>query len=128
MICAFLVKYGKDKVVLPEGVTWDDIQTIARKSLVFAYSTHKANKLKVCSNGGYWGSTSTSDHVWESSLWAMSVAYSAFFQWDTLSEAQKGYIKAMLVAECNYELYRSIPIEDHPGIRHRRSRLPGPAG
>lgn len=109
MICAFLVKYGKDKVTLPEGVTWDDIQTIARKSLVFAYSTHKANKLKVCSNGGYWGSTSTSDHVWESSLWAMSVAYSAFFQWDTLSEAQKGYIKAMLVAECNYELYRSIP-------------------
>lgn len=109
MICAFLVKYGKDKVTLPQGVTWDDIQTIARKSLVFAYSTHKANKLKVCSNGGYWGSTSTSDHVWESSLWAMSVAYSAFFQWDTLSEQQKGYIKAMLIAECNYELYRSIP-------------------
>ena len=109
MICAFLVKYGKDKVTLPEGVTWEDLQTIARKSLVFAYSTHKANKLKVCSNGGYWGSTSTSDHVWESSLWAMSVAYSAFFQWDTLSEQQKGYIKAMLIAECNYELYRSIP-------------------
>ncbi len=109
MICAFLVKYGKDKVTLPEGVTWDDLTTIARKSLVFAYSTHKANKLKVCSNGGYWGSTSNSDHVWESSLWAMSVAYSAFFQWDTLSEAQKGYIKAMLVAECNYELQRSIP-------------------
>lgn len=109
MICAFLAKYGKDKVTLPQGVTWEDIQTIARKSLVFAYSTHKANKLKVCSNGGYWGSTSTSDHVWESSLWAMSVAYSAFFQWDTLSEAQKGYIKAMLIAECNYELYRSIP-------------------
>ncbi len=109
MICAFLVKYGKDKVTLPAGVTWDELQTIARKSLVFAYSTHKANKLKVCSNGGYWGSTSTSDAVWESSLWAMSVAYSAFFQWDTLSEAQKGYIKAMLVAECNYELGRSIP-------------------
>lgn len=109
MICAFLVKYGKDKVTLPEGVTWDDLQTIARKSLVFAYSTHKANKLKVCSNGGYWGSTSNSDHVWESSLWAMSVAYSAYFQWETLSEAQRGYIKAMLVAECNYELQRSIP-------------------
>lgn len=109
MVCAFLVKYGKDKVTLPDGVTWDDLQTIARKSLVFAYSTHKANKLKVCSNGGYWGSTSTSDHVWESSLWAMSVAYSAFFQWDSLSDEQKNYIKAMLVAECNYELYRSIP-------------------
>lgn len=109
MICAFLVKYGKGKVTLPEGVTWSDLEVIARKSLVFAYSTHKANKLKTCSNGGYWGSTSTSDSVWESSLWAMSVAYSAFFQWDTLSEAQKEYIKAMLVAECNYELYRTIP-------------------
>lgn len=109
MVCAFLVKYGKDKVTLPAGVTWDDLETLARKSLVFAYSTHKANRLKVCSNNGYWGSTSNSDHVWESSLWAMSVAYSAFFQWDKLSDAQKGYIKAMLVAECNYELQRSIP-------------------
>ena len=109
MICAFLVKYGKGKVTLPIGVTWDDLADIARKSLVFAYSTHKANKLKVCSNNGYWGSVSNSDYVWESSLWAMSVAYSAFFQWETLTEAQKGYIKAMLVAECNYELQRSIP-------------------
>ena len=109
MVCAFLVKYGQGKVTLPAGVTWAELETIARKSLVFAYSTHKANKLKVCSNNGYWGSTSNSDHVWESSLWAMSVAYSAFFQWDTLSESQKNYIKALLVAECNYELQRSIP-------------------
>ncbi len=109
MICAFLVKYGKGKVVLPDGVTWDEIETIARKSLVFAYSTHKANRLKVCSNKGYWGSTSKKDVSWESSLWAMSVAYSAFFQWEKLSDRQKGYIKAMLVAECNYELERDIP-------------------
>ena len=77
MICAFLVKYGKDKVSLPEGVTWTDLEQMAMKSLVFAYSTHKANKLKVCSGNNYWGSVSTSDKVWESSLWAMSVAYSA---------------------------------------------------
>lgn len=109
MICAFLVKYGQGKVTLPDGVTWDDLRTIARKSLVFAYSTHKANKLKVCSNGGYWGSTASNDYVWESSLWAMSVAYSAFFQWETLSEQQRGYIQAMLVAECNCELQRTIP-------------------
>ena len=109
MICAFLAKYGKDKVTLPANVTWDDIEDMAMKSLVFAYSTHKANKLKVCSGNNYWGSTSTSDHVWESSLWAMSVAYSAFFQWDKLSDAQKGYVKSLLKAECNYELYRSIP-------------------
>lgn len=110
MICAFLVKYGKPAgVTLPTGVTWDKIEDMAMKSLIFAYSTHKANKLKVCSGNNYWGSTSTSDAVWESSLWAMSVAYSAFFQWDKLSTAQKGYIEKLLKAECNYELYRTIP-------------------
>ena len=110
MICAFLVKYGKPAgVTLPTGVTWSDIENMAKKSLVFAYSTHKANKLKVCSGGNYWGSVSTSDYVWESSLWAMSVAYSAFFQWDSLSETQKGYVYNMLKAECDYELNRSIP-------------------
>ena len=109
MICAFLVKYGKGKVTLPAGVTWDELETIAMKSLIFAYSTHKANKLKVTAGNKYWGSTSTSDYVWESSLWAMSVAYSAFFQWEKLSEQQRGYIYNLLKAECNYELYRSIP-------------------
>ena len=110
MICAFLVKYGKPAgVALPSGVTWNRLEDIAMKSLVFAYSTHKANKLKTCSGGNYWGSTSTSDVAWESSLWAMSVAYSAFFQWDKLSDAQHTYIYNLLKAECNYELNRSIP-------------------
>jgi hypothetical protein len=109
MICAFLVKYGKKVVTLPSGVKWDDLEAMAKKSLVFAYSTHKANKLKVCAGNKYWGSTSTSDAVWESSLWAMSVAYSAFFQWDKLTDAQKNYIYKLLKAECNYELERSIP-------------------
>ena len=109
MICAFLVKYGKDKVTLPQGVTWNDLETMAMKSLVFAYSTHKANKLKVCKGNNYWGSTSANDAVWESSLWAMSVAYSAFFQWDRLNDKQKGYIYKLLKAECNYELQRHIP-------------------
>ncbi len=110
MICAFLVKYAKPAgVTLPAGVTWEKIEEMAMKSLIFAYSTHKANKLKVCSGNNYWGSVSTSDNVWESSLWAMSVAYSAFFQWDKLSTKQKGYIEAMMKAECNYELYRTIP-------------------
>lgn len=110
MICAFLVKYGKPAgVKLPADVTWDKIEELAMKSLVFAYSTHKANRLKVCKGGNYWGSVSNADHVWESSLWTMSVAYSAFFQWDKLSDAQKGYIYNLLKAECNYELERSIP-------------------
>ena len=109
MICAFLTKYAKDKVTLPVGVTWTDLEDMAMQSLVFAYSTHKANKLKVCSGNNYWGSMSNSDCVWESSLWAMSVAYSAYFQWDKLTTEQKGYIYALLKAECNYELERSIP-------------------
>lgn len=109
MICSFLVKYGKGKVTLPENVTWDDLEQMAMKSLVYAYSTHKANKLKVCSGNNYWGSTTTSDYVWESSLWAMSVAYSAYFQWDKLSDTQKEYIEKLLKAECNYELNRTIP-------------------
>ncbi|MBR3858686.1 MAG: hypothetical protein IKJ18_01530 [Bacteroidaceae bacterium] len=109
MICAFLAKYAKEKVALPEGVAWKDVEDMAMQSLVFAYSTHKANKLKTCSGNNYWGSTSKNDYTWESSLWAMSVAYSAYFQWDRLSDAQKGYIYALLKAECNYELERSIP-------------------
>ena len=109
MICAFLVKYAKDRVSLPEGVTWTDVEDMAMQSLVFAYSTHKANRLKVCKDNNYWGSTSKNDYTWESSLWAMSVAYSAYFQWDKLTEGQKGYIYALLKAECNYELERSIP-------------------
>ena len=109
MICAFLVKYAKDKVILPEGVAWTDVEDMAMQSLVFAYSTHKANRLKVCKGNNYWGSTSKNDYTWESSLWAMSVAYSAYFQWDKLTDEQKGYIYALLKAECNYELERSIP-------------------
>ncbi len=110
MICAFLVKYAKPAgITLPDGVTWAQVEEMAMKSLIFAYSTHKANQLKVCAGGRYWGSTGKNDVVWESSLWAMSVAYSAYFQWNKLSEQQKGYIYALLKAECNYELERNIP-------------------
>lgn len=109
MICAFLYKYGKDKVTLPTGVSWDDVNNMAKKSLIFAYSTHKANKLKTCAAGDYWGSASTSDYVWESSLWSMSVAYSAFFQYDQLTAAQKQYVYNLVKSECNYELTRTVP-------------------
>lgn len=110
MVCAFLVKYGKTQgVALPKDVTWDEIELMAMQSLVFAYSTHKANRLKVCSDRRYWGSTSEKDVVWESSLWAMSVAYSAYFQWDKLTEEQRQYVYELLKAECNYELHRKVP-------------------
>ena len=110
MICAFLVRYGPTMgATLPSGVTWVDLETMAKKSLAWAYATHKANKLRQTTNNAYWGSTSTSDSQWESSLWAMSVAYSAFFQWYELTEIQQSHIYKMLKAECNYELQRSIP-------------------
>ena len=109
MICAFLVKYAQGKVTLPEGITWDNLNNWAARSLNYAYSTHKANRLYACKNNSYWGSTAKNDSQWESSLWAMSVAYSAFFQWDTLTADQKKAIEKMLEAECNYELERDIP-------------------
>ena len=109
MICAFLVKYGKGKVTLPTNVSWSDLESMAKKSLAWAYATHKANKLRATTNNGYWGSTAKSDSQWESSLWAMSVAYSAFFQWDKLNNTQKNHIYKLLKAECNYELERDIP-------------------
>lgn len=109
MVCAFMVKYGKGKVALPNGVSWNDIEKMAMESLTYSYSSHKANKLVRCRDGKYWGSISVEDYTWESSLWAMSAAYSAFFQWDKLSYIQKKYIENMLKSECNYELHRSVP-------------------
>lgn len=109
MIAAFLCKYAQGKVQLPNGMTWDEVHDMAMKSLVFGYSTHKANKLKVTSNNAYWGSTSTSDNVWESSLWTMSLCYAAHFLDESLTDAQRKYIYNMVKAECNYELGRSIP-------------------
>lgn len=108
MICAYLVKYAKGKVTLPEGITWDKLEELAMQSLTYSYSTHRANKLYACKDNNYWGSTNGSGQ-WESSLWAMSVAYSAFFQWDKLTDTQKKMIEQMMVSECDYELNRTIP-------------------
>ena len=109
MICAFLCQYGQGKVKLPDGITWATIKGMAIRSLIFGYSTHKANKLKTTSDNAYWGSVSVSDHVWESSLWAMSLAYASYFLRDELNNTQKRYIYNMVKAECDYELQRGIP-------------------
>ena len=109
MVCAFLYKYAQGKVTLPEGITWSDVRDMALKSLIWGYSSHNANKFKVTTRQAYWGSTSTSQYTWESSLWAMSLAYSAHFLDAELTAEQKGYIYNMVKAECNYELNRSIP-------------------
>ena len=109
MVCAFLYKYAKGKTTLPAGITWDDVKEMAIKSLIWGYSSHNANKFKVTSRNAYWGSTSTSQYTWESSLWAMSLCYAAHFLAEELTATQRTYIYNMVKAECNYELYRSIP-------------------
>ena len=109
MICAFLCRYANGKVTLPQPASWASLAEMAHATLTYSLSTHKANRLYPCKGIQYWGSTSQADHSWESSLWAMSVAYSAFFQWDKLNEAERQLVYQMLKAECNYELERSIP-------------------
>ncbi len=99
MICAFLTKFGG----------CHDLDSIAYKTLCYAVDTHKAIRKTTCKNGKYWGSMSSADNQWESSLWAMSVAYSAYFQWNRLSDEMKRNIHTLLSAECNYELERTIP-------------------
>ncbi|WP_434504064.1 hypothetical protein [Prevotella sp.] len=101
MISAFLCRYG-------HGVS-PELKNMAKQSLDYAVSTHKAVKLKACRDGKYWGSVSKNDNQWESSLWAMSVAYSAFFQWDDLSKSERDNVYKLLKSECNYELERDIP-------------------
>ena len=55
MVCAFLVRYGKGQVSLPEGVTWDNLESMARRSLVVAYYNHNAHKLEKIQGCVNWG-------------------------------------------------------------------------
>lgn len=117
MVSAFLCRYAKDKVELPATVSWQQLDSMALKSLRYSVATHKAVKKKTCADGKYWGSVSEADHKWESSLWALSVAYSAYFQWDKLSDSLRNDIYKLLRAECNYELERDIPTGYHYNTR-----------
>lgn len=109
MVAAFMGRYAKGQVMLPQDITWEQLDSVSFRSLHYAVATHKAVRKRACKDGHYWGSVSTADHQWESSLWAMSVAYSAFFQWNRLPQSLKDDIHTLLLAECNYELQRSIP-------------------
>lgn len=109
MLFAFVYKYGNGKVTLPAGLTMDQVKDMALKSLRWGYSTHKANNLLKTTNNANWGSMSTSNNQWESSLWTMSLAYAAHFLADELTQAEKDCIYKMIVAECEYELQRTVP-------------------
>ncbi len=108
MTAAFIYKYSIG-VNLPQGIDRSQLATLAYQSLRYAIGTHKAVRAIACKDGKYWGSTAKDDYQWESSLWAMSVAYSAYFQWQRLTAEDKQNLYQLLVAECNYELERDIP-------------------
>ncbi|MFA6873205.1 MAG: discoidin domain-containing protein, partial [Bacteroidaceae bacterium] len=108
-ICAFLYTHGQN-VTLPSGITMADVKDMAIKALTWAYSTHRANQLKLCTNNAYWGSSmKTGVYTWESSMWAESVAYATWLLGDELNATQKAYAKAMIMDEANYEVSRDIP-------------------
>lgn len=109
MVSAFMCRYASGSTSLPAGVSYARLDTMALKTLAYAVDSHKAVRKTRCGDGRYWGSTSLRDHQWESSLWALSVVYSALFQWDRLPETMKTDIHRLLTAECNYELERNIP-------------------
>lgn len=109
MVCAMVCEYGPGRVTLPEGLDYDSIRSMARKALAYGYSTHKANALAKCTDGRNWGSVSEADHVWESSLWTMSLAMASHFLKSDLTKEQKKLIYNMVKAECDYELERDIP-------------------
>lgn len=110
MIAAFLATEADGKVAWPRGVTASGLADKARRSLTYAYATHKANRKHPATDGHYWGSTGGDDSQWESSLWAFSAAMAAHMLGGSLSTEQRDAIYNMVKAECDYELERSIPV------------------
>ncbi len=101
LACAFLYKYGKaNNITLPDSISYDKIYDMARKSLVFVYSTHRSNCLFRCTDNNYWGSSWGKFIQFESGLWAMGMAYQAYFLWDTLSDKEKECVRQVLESEC----------------------------
>ncbi len=109
LACAFLYKYGKEKnVTLPDSISYDKIYDMAKKSLVFTYSSHRSQCLYRCKDNNYWGSSQGVFIQFESSLWAMGMAYQAYFLWDSLSTREKEHVRRVLEFECNK--VNSMPI------------------
>jgi len=104
MIAGFLYKYGKqNNIPLPENVTYDILYRMAMESLVFIYSSHRSNVLVRTRNSQFWGSLGSTEQF-ESSLWAMGMAYQAYFLWDSLSVKQRDLVFNVLRAESDYVL------------------------
>lgn len=119
MVVAFVNKYGLPSVekqtgILPAGITFEELQTMASRALRYAYSTHRSNRLMACTDGKYWGSSPEDDgyrekrHQWESSLWTLSVALASGFLGDKARDGDD-FVKNVLVSECDYQLMREVP-------------------
>lgn len=101
LVYAFIYKKCQNQR-LPDGLTFETIKQHALAAIRFSYNTHKTGTLNG-TNGSKWGL------VWESSLWCTSTAYASWLMADELTDADKAAIKAMVMAEANYNLSRTIP-------------------
>ena len=109
MLCAFVYKYCRPAGVnLPNGITYDEVLSMAKKAVAYAYSTHRSTQLKQCTNNAYWGS-SGSTYVWESSLWTESLGFATWMLGNQLSATERARIRTVIKAEADYELTRTIP-------------------
>jgi hypothetical protein len=100
-IYSFIYKKCQDQT-LPNGLTFDAIKQHALAAIRYSYNTHKTGTIN-CTDGIKWGI------VWESSMWTESLGYAAWLMWDDLTVADKAAVKAVIVAEANYNLSRTIP-------------------
>lgn len=111
MVCAFVALYGEEwNVELPDGITRTDLQHMALAAFRFAVGTHRANQWFTCTDEQYWGSA-VGHHQWESSLWAMSVAFAGKLldKQDLLTSHDWKGLQQLLVSEADFELSREVP-------------------
>ena len=109
MLCAFVYKYCRPAgVSLPNGITYDEVLSMAKKAVAYAYSTHRSTQLKQCTNNAYWG-TSGNSYVWESSLWTESLGFATWMLGNQLTATERARIRTVIKAEADYELTRTPP-------------------
>lgn len=102
LIYSFIYKKAQDQT-LPNGLTFETVKQRALSAIRYSFESHIANKVKLCTDGKYWG------EVWESAMWSTSTAYAAWLMWDELTASDKASVKNMILAEANFKLSTPIP-------------------
>ncbi|MDO4562784.1 MAG: LamG domain-containing protein [Clostridia bacterium] len=120
LVFAFLCKYASDAELPMVPVSANDstkvqltremLKATFLQSLRYGYRTHRANAVYMCTDSQYWGSFSGTT-VWESSMWAESLAVAAYLMWDEISSADRAGIQKMVVGEADQQLTRSVPTQ-----------------